>query len=417
MKKALSLVILLVILFMSYQLIGTFIKKNHEIEYNIQIENQEYKIKEIYNKKLNNSYYLEITLNDQKFIYNIDNSFNKQKRIVKDIKVKNIDNVLCIYPILINDQKTEIECNYNNNLYSYYVAKDFTAAKELVTELKTLGYDSKVWNPTSNENIKTHTSYLYNNNFLDNDVFVIWNYKGIELINKEKTEYLSLYSYDKYENTHATIVDNYFITPQYNYGTVFDFNKLNLINLDDFSKSSIDLEQTVKQDTYINGIIDNKLYYFDPDNLKQIEINPKRKKYKIVGNEKDNAQYYANGEWSTINIYDFKTNKKYFNDDYSNNEKLMIYNPKNIYETKINYYYLLEDGSFYQLNKNNLDKPMLLFKQDNMKEIKVIDNTIYYMVGDSIYLYNNETGIQKVLQNSEWNYNYTNIYNVYKKSK
>lgn len=417
MKKAIALIIILITLFFSVQYISTKIKKNHEVEYEIKKDDITFVVKEKYSKKLDNSYSIQISDKTNNFVYTIDNKFNKQKKIIKDVIYETNGNTLCIYPILLNNQKSYIECSSEGKIYSYYSFKNNDVMNKLVLKLNELHVDLSSLNENNNETLTTDTSILYNKNILNNDVFVVWDYKGVDLINYKTTKYMSLYNYDKYENTHGSVVGNYYVTPQYNYGTVFDFNKLNIINLDELSKKTINLDQTVRQDTYINGVVDNKLYYFDPDSMNQIEINPKNKSQKIVGNEKNNAKFYSNGNWSNINIYEFKTNKKIFTNDYSNETKLLSYNPVQIFESKNNYYYLTSDNNFYQLNKNFMDNPILLFNQSNMKEIKVVYDTIYHISGDTLYFYNNDNGLKMVLKNNEWNYNYSNIYGIYKKSK
>ena len=62
-----------------------------------------------------------------------------------------------------------------------------------------------------------------------------------------------------------------------------------------------------------------------------------------------------------------------------------------------------------------MDNPILLWKMDGIKEIQVVGDTIYFIKGDTIYYYNNANGIRRVIKNNELNYNYTNIYGVYRK--
>lgn len=417
MKKAIAIIILLAAIFLGIQLISTHFKENHEVSYKIQIEDKQYEINEKYSKKQDGTYFINISNENNSFVFTFENDFNKQKNIVKDLLIEENDTGICIYPVLMKNHDSDIQCIFNNTNYSYYASKDNQLALELVSKIKENNYSLKNNNESSNKETKVSSFIVYADNILDSDTFVVWNYKGIDVIKNNKNKTFGLYSYDKYENTHGAVVGNYYVTPQYNYGTVFDFNKVNIINLDDLVKSSFTLEHTVKQDTYINGVVNNKLYYFDPDNLRQIEINPKKKSNKIVGDEKNNAIFYVNGKWENINIYDLKNGKKLFANDYSKEEKLLSYNPVEIFESDSNYYFIDSVNNFYQLNKNDLNNPVLLFNQGTIKEVKVVKNTIYFIASDTLYFYNNDNGLKKVIKNNEWNYNSNNIYGIYKKSK
>lgn len=413
MKRAISLLILMVVMWLFIQWGSSFLKKEHELTYEINSNNIIFEVFEKYQKDANNTYYLEIKNNNNTFIYSIPNNFNKQKKILKNIEFYEQNNTICIYPVFSQDVSTNIECNIDGKLYAYEAIKNRQEVTFFVSTLKEKGYSLPAWTEQSSEETKSATSYFYKDNLLTEDIITIWNYKGLDTISKDETHYYSLYSYDKYENTHGMLVGKYYVTPVYQNGRVYDFSELNIINVETKTTNKMSLDEHLNQDTYINGVVDGKLYYFDPDNLTQIEVNPNSKKERLVGTKDINAQFY-NGNWATTNIYEFVNTKKVFELDYNTNEKLMSYNPTKIFESDSAYYYL-KDGSFYQLNKMNLDTPILLFYSNDMKEIKIRQNTIYFIVGDTLYFYQDDYGIRKLVKNSEWNYNYTNIVDIYKK--
>ena len=412
MKRVLSLIFLLICLLLILEFGTTFFKKEHKIEYQINSLDKTFTITEEYQEVKNNTYYLEIKNDDHIFIYTVNNHFNKQKEIIDSIEIYEKEGMLCIYPVFINHEGLEIECHKDNHLYSYESVKDNVLVQEFVSLLKNMNYTSLSWKLESSSEEKVNSSIIYKDNLLDNDYITIWNYKGIEIISKNGSNYKNIYNYDKYENNHGSIVGKYYITPVYISDKVFDFNSLNIIDLESGNLKTMDLDTTLNQDTYINGVVDNKLYYFDPDNLVQYEINPSSQKIRLVGNKERNAQFY-NGSWQTINIYDFVGNKKKFTLEID--EKVNNYQPTSVYQSLSNYYYMTSDGSFYKLNKNNLDYPILLWQKSGVKEVKVVEDTIYFMIGDTLYYYTDSTGIRKIVKNSEFNYNNTNIYDIYKK--
>ena len=412
MKRVISLIFLLICLLLILEFGTSFFKTEHKLEYQVNSLNTTFTIKEEYQKSKNNTYYLEITKDNYTFIYTVDNIFNKQKEIVDNIEIYEKDGMLCIYPIFINNEGLEIECSKENKLYSFESLKDNSFVQEFVSILKNKNYNSLSWKVESNVEEKVDTSIIYKENLLDSDYITVWNYKGLEIISKKYSNYKGIYNYDKYANNHGSVVGKYYIMPVYISDKVFDFSSLNIIDLENGSLKTMNLETTLNQDTYINGVVDNRLYYFDPDHLVQYEINPSNQKVRLVGDKEKNAQFY-NGSWQTINIYDFVGNKKKFTLEID--EKLNNYQPISVYQSISNYYDNTSDGSFYKLNKNNLDMPILLWKKSGLKEVKVVGDTIYFMIGDTLYYYTDSTGIRKIVKNSEFNYNSTNIYDVYKK--
>ena len=61
------------------------------------------------------------------------------------------------------------------------------------------------------------------------------------------------------------------------------------------------------------------------------------------------------------------------------------------------------------------DFDVIRFKFDDFKEMKVVNNNVFGIVGDTVYMYNNNIGLRKVAQNRELVYNYQNIYDIYYK--
>lgn len=415
MKRAISLLTLIALIFFLVQWGSGFFKDGHEIEYDITVNNQKFIINEKYEKELDDTYYLEIKHENFVFGYTVSNTFNKQKGILKNIEVYQKDNLFCIYPVFNQETESNIECSLNNKLYSYEALKTNSDVINFVSTLKQKGYKTTAWEEISLETRTSTSSTVYKDNLLEEDIITVWNYKGLDTISKDNDKYYSLYNYDKYENTHGYLVDKYYIVPNYQNNRVFDFNELTIINIETNNKETMTLKETLHQDTYINGVVNNKLYYFDKDNLIQVEIDPNKKHERTVGDINSNAQFY-NGKWETINIYDLVNNKKQFGVDYSNNSELTKYNPTKVLESGSSYYCLTNDGSFYELSKRNLNNPILLWNQSSVKDIKLKNDTVYFVIGDTLYFYKESYGIRPILKNSELNYNYNNIIDIYKKS-
>ena len=54
-----------------------------------------------------------------------------------------------------------------------------------------------------------------------------------------------------------------------------------------------------------------------------------------------------------------------------------------------------------------------LFSIDKVNDWKIVDNNLLIMSNDTLYLYNDDIGLRKVVSNNEFKYNYKNIYNLY----
>ena len=68
------------------------------------------------------------------------------------------------------------------------------------------------------------------------------------------------------------------------------------------------------------------------------------------------------------------------------------------------------------MSKNHLDIPVLLLEKKGLNNIKVVDNTIYFVLDDTLYYYEEGIGIISVLKNNELRYNILNRIDVYRKS-
>ncbi|MDD6223412.1 MAG: hypothetical protein PUB18_00200 [bacterium] len=416
-KRSIGLIILLSFIVLVIQFGSNLFTNGYENHYVITGDNIQFDVQEVYQKELGDAYYLKISSNNMKFHYTVDNHFNKQKKIIKDIQYIMKDGMMCIFPVFTKKEiSVNILCRDSTRLYAYETIKNDARVVSFVDSLKKKGYSLSAWNVVEVATNKATLSTVFNDHILDGDTILVWAYKGLELITKEKNEFLSLYGFDKYENTHGRLVGHYYVVPVYDNNRVFDFHKIHIINLDSMTKKEMELEQGLQQDTYINGVVNDKLYYFDPDHLVQVQIDPKKRSEKVVGTVDDNAQYY-DGEFSTVNIYDFVSNKKEFQINYQDNQKLMSYHPSKIYESDTSYYYLTSDGGFYQLNKYDLELPVLLWNNGNMKEIKIMNDSVYFITDDTLYFYQEEYGLHSVIQNQEWNYNSNHIFDVYRKSK
>ena len=257
------------------------------------------------------------------------------------------------------------------------------------------------------------TSSVYTKNLKEKDTITLWNYKGIEIIRSKNASVKPILNFDKYENTQGYLVGNYYIVPNYLSSKVQEFDSVTLINLENSKTDTISLGYTLSSDTYINGIVDNKLYYTDPSNLLQIEINPVKKIARLIGSNEIGGQLY-NGKWQNANIYDFRENHILFEEEIVEEVKNK-FDYQQIIMSNNNYYILTKQGEVYRVSNHHLDSPILLYKQNGVHNLKVVANTVYFIIDDTLYYQDEGSNIIPVLKNNELRYNTVNRVDIYQK--
>jgi len=405
------------ILFFGGQWIVTYFKESHEITYDFVAEGTTFQVKENYQKKQGDQYYVEISLGKNQFYYTFPNLFQKGKTILSDIKMMKKDDLVCIYPVLEKEDKSHnIECSKDGVLYSYQSLKNDPSVQEFVTSLKNSSFSSTSWEDESPEGTLAIQSTGFLNNISKRDKVVVWYYQGVEVFSSDSAKNVPLLSFDKYENTHGILVGKYYVVPSYQSNRVFDFNQAIIVDVTSTTFWTMDFPQMVSQNTYINGIVDGKIYYLDKDNVVQYELNPEKKTVRIVGNQALNAQYY-DGKWETVNIYDLVNTEKKFEVDYSKDITIERDDIVKVFKSNGVYYYYTQSGDFYRVLESFQDKPMFLFHADSPNNVLLNIDTLYYISGDTLYSYNEESGIRSLVKNNEFLYNTLNRIQVYKESK
>ena len=81
--------------------------------------------------------------------------------------------------------------------------------------------------------------------------------------------------------------------------------------------------------------------------------------------------------------------EQYFSNEQLNIEKMDSKDIKQEY----NYYYYLNGNKFYKALDTHKNNPILLFELNNIKEWSIIDRDILLISKDTVYLYNEETGL------------------------
>lgn len=404
MKKAVSYVIIFLLLIFVYQFIVIYFENSHEVNYEIATKDKSFTINEAYEKKANNDgYLLTITSDDNReYVFYANNQYNKQKKIIKEIKYYEKDDYLCIYPIdYKNKNDFEILCNDGKKLYSYYYVNNQVDISDFVNELNLSYY----YKQNLESEIKENDIVFYKDNYYDNEYLELYRYKYLYVLNKGDLNSISFSSTDIYSNKLGTYINNYFLVPVVNNNKMID--NYYVIDCKTKETKTIHFGNPLSNNIYIIGVLDDKLYIFDINNKTEYKIDPKGK-YEEIGNTEKGFKIYENGEWKKESVTEFVTNKITFNQDINPDLK---YKYDEIYESDREYY-IVENNNLYKIYKDNLDIRILLLNVEGKSNIRIENNRIYYISGEYLYRYD-QYGIKTLVKNNEFKYNTTNIYNVY----
>lgn len=393
-KKEIKVIIILFLLVIPL----IFLRKVFIRKYDILYEKNKYIINEIYQyKNKEHLYEINIKNNKQEITYLLNNDFNKNKKIIKNLKVYKEDNITCLLPIYNQKIEYKLYCLKDDIQVSNYYLKDNESYKKILKKVKKYKINNFI------ENNKT-TSYkklkVYDSNISSEDIFTIWDYKGISIIEKDKTNYIKFLDYDLYDNIKTIIYDKYFVLFENNH--VDGIKNIHYYDLEKDKLKIYNPEIIISKDFYINGVVDNLIYVTDNKTKKEYTIDLKKEEIIQINKANEYLTYYDN-EFKSLTKSDYFMEKQIFNNKKVIDKK--ISNEEHIKENNIYYFY--EDNNFYR-QRTNRNKE-LLFSIDEIKEWKIISNKIIIISEDILYLYDDNRGLVPIVQSNELNYNYENI--------
>ena len=392
MKRIVKFIIVLGILFLVFQFGINMLKKEHTVDYKLKIGDKKIEVhEEYYRDKSDDYYFFRVTLDKKEFVFDINNLFNKQKKVISDIKIYEDDELTCISPVYIkNNDKADIVCNANNEQYSYTSIMNSYNLEEFTNTLD--NFNGSLYEVNNGKESTIRKNLVYKDNMYNKENIIIYNYDELVKINKPSFERLNFSNYDVYQNKLGILIDKYYILPKYENKPLY--SAFLIIDLVKENTNTLYFDDALSTNLYINGVVDNKLYFFDKSNLVQYEIDPGKESYRIVGNKSTNGQYY-NGKWETRNIYNFAKQELEF---------INVYQVKDNYveafETGKYYYYYDKNNDFYKVYKKDLDNPIFLFNYTDAKEVQVVNDCIYFINKNTLYRYD-ELGIRTILTNKE----------------
>ena len=410
MKKIFPILIILFIMALAFQVVLNVFIKHHNVKYSINSNGNSYLIEEDFVSKDNYDFIIK-DKNNNIYNYNFKHNYNKQDRIIKDIKTYTSNKITCIVPICKRNLFDNIYCNYNNKVYSYsYLKENKIDINKITNSIKKDGYYKNTLNET-NKIKKNESNNYYIGNIPDNYKFVVWNYTGLDIINNKSVEEATIFEgKDLYDNDYSSIAGDYYIILEKS-----STNELVAYNIKDSGKANIYSDDTLSGEYNILGSYKNKLYLVDLDKYIEYSIDPYSRKVEKIGEESTGYKGFENGKLIDVSTSDFKSNidKYKVNALIQDDTITSKFNATNIFKVDKYYYFKDKNNNFYRSNTKYKTNPTLLFRLNEVSDWKVIDNNILVISDNLLYFYNDEYGLKKVMLNNEFRYRYKNMYGLW----
>ena len=412
MKRIFKFVIAIGFILFIFQFAVMFFINKHEVHYTISQNENTYTVKEQFQKVKKKHYYnFELLDKDKnKFIFYYDQDYKKKKKVLSQVEIYKEGNIYCMAPVFKDNKLGGIVCRQNSELVSFdYLKQTGVSFDKWKGELQTKGYVLEDTDVISKQEQVT----LYNH-FPENYTMSIWNYHGLYLLKKDHIKNLSILDSDYYENTLGILAGDYYIIA--NTDQDFAYNRIYIVDLFNESKDFVDLETEISKDSYFLGVVGEDVYIMDRDKKIEYSFNIKSRKLKEVGNKETNATMYYHGKWEEKNIYTVSDQKEMFQVEEKVEELEKLYQPKLVRASFNKYYFVTADNTVYYVMKDDLNTKVKLFQDNNMKEIKLVDDSLFFISGQDIIMYNLTSGYRRLVTHPELLYNNKNIFDVVKKS-
>ncbi len=401
MKRIVKLLLVILIVFLVLQVIIFLFKGDHTINYEIVDKDNIYKINEIYK---NGVYHIGVSYKDVNFSFLVLNNHFKKKHIISSVKSYVLDDLVCLY---LPDTDNNMVCNKNGNMISYELIKD--SVSSFIELLQKEGYDNDVWNESDSSVRRLGNMSVYLDNLLDDHYLYVYQYRGFNTISVDDFSKIELFKNDVYINDLGVVVDKYYVVPDYE--QKYDFDKFYVINMTNNKVKEIKFDFNISKNSYINGIYNNELYLFDRDSVKQYVINPKKRSIREIANKNNKALIYEMGKEVYYDVYDLKKKDIYFKDNaYLLNEIVKNTDFKYLKEFNDCYFYVVSDSMY--VYDSLLDSKKLLFKSSDINNISVVSGSVYFLSGSNLYRYY-FGNVQKIVNYEEFSFNKTNRVAIY----
>ncbi len=413
MRRLFFMLIVLFLLYLGIQFAFYWFSGGQDNVYEIIEEGTVFEINEKSNFNLEvNNYMYNVIIHETNFSFQVFQNYNKSSKVLEQIRYYKDDNYECILPIFKDNLiLIDMICK-NNNEYNYYynIKGDNDNLDKFVDEI--VEYDVNQFTDNAETEVREGLD-VYIENLIKNHYIGLNNYKGIYIVsnNFNSSVYnISLFEKDVYNQELGQFVDKYYVVPDYNENHEFhEINVVDLVSLDSFKITS---DNAISFDSYIQGVVDNKVYLYDKDNIIQYEIDPNNKS--LVQLSSKEIKYY-DGQWSTMTIAEANSEKKFVTNvvDYIDEQYERIDKVGN----EAGYYYLYKKNAkkydVYRINIQDKSGLIYLFTTQSIENISYIDDYVYFINDNKVKVYNDRIGIKNLIEYEELEFNENINFHVY----
>lgn len=327
-------------------LILKLIPKNYEYKYFLG----EVEIVESYDKS-DSIYKFEIDNKKSSFVYYVEENYISKRGLIKSVEIKGD----CI--IAISDDIKDISLCHNEEMYYTHYYEDTPEAKLIDTYNGINIYD------------------------FNNSKYMIWNYSGFLTISESEKDTIKLFNTDFYYLDLIIKMDDYLVVADYD--QKYKFDKFYLINSKNNKVKEFTLDKELFFNSYILGNEKDNFYIYDVQQELEYKINPFKENVKKIDYET-----LVDGNWEKISIN--KLNKKDV-----------------VFRQKSNFYFFLDNNKLYYKAK---DTTISVTNKDVDKIVSSNKEEVYFVSEGALYHIEFLSGIKKIMDYKEWNFNYNNIY-------
>lgn len=395
MKKIFASITILYIFLFFLEFSFNYFKKHHEVTYKID----SFEIKEDYRgntKGEENNYYIELKTEKNTFHIQTYEDFQKEKKIIKEVKYYNDGTNECILPIFKkNKVVTDLICISDGKEWNYNTNKNSKIDEYLNTipEYSKENYEDKLDNVIMRMQASVYLSNLPKDQFV-----ALTYYKGLLVADETSFREIELFKKDVYTQKIKAFTNNKYLI--INYNNNYDSNEFYVVDLKTRQYNTFGSNNIIKYDAYIQGILDDSVYLFDKDSKIQYQLDLKDETITRIGNVNTGIKYY-DGTWKNRNAYEAVNEELKFKEYESNDEYVMIKKIRGTnYGTTI---YVKEVNGIYEVYRGIRDNKNLtyLFTTTDYKTMKFYKDYIYYKNGIYIKMYSDLTGIKTIMKSSE----------------
>ena len=190
MKKILPVLVLLAFIAFCYQFIVSCFITEHKVVYSLISSNQKhYTIEENY-QKVDKKHYYSFAIysknKKKKYLLSIERDFNKQERVITDIKYYKKNQLECVFPIYKREHTYDAACLLDGKQVSpfYLIEQNNEDFSYIAKKFSDDGYDEIYYQkdivPDKKGNLSVYYDYIP-----ENYTFAVWNYRGIYLFDSK----------------------------------------------------------------------------------------------------------------------------------------------------------------------------------------------------------------------------------------